>query len=408
MTEEGLADWTGSCLLGKASGDGIASYKDNYIQTITGKMVAGVPTGVVRVDYSRGGYFVGTLKDGEAHGFGLNMEPWGEGYEGNWVDGFRHGDGTYIHSDGRRIPGVWRKGSGLVSSWYVDDKTGCNINLSPMNDPEGEASWAGECINEKAEGKGTVFWSISEDGAPRRRTITFTGELVKGVISGEGVWFDVDVFTNVTHTTTIKAVWKNGEINGQGQEVKISDFTNKSSMDKIVRSYEGGYEFGDFSGDGRLEEVKGYSDNSTFTLMQQGSFADNFFHGVGKEIREFTSSTGDKSYEEREGRFEKNNFVGHGRKFEKTTDGTIIKVTFDDDVNSGGTGTVAYANGDRFSGTVDDYGGPSKGYCDFPSASFKGDCRRNSINVSEGQGAFCLVAVNQLDECLLLISSWVE
>jgi len=408
MTEEGLANWTGPCTLGKANGEGVATYTDSYIQTITGEMVYGIPTGIVRIDYGRGSYFVGTRRKGEAHGFGVNMESWGEGYEGNWADGFRHGEGIYIHSDGRRTPGVWRKGTGLVSSWYVDAKTGCEINLAPMNEPVGEASWTGDCIKGKAEGSGTISWSVSENGAPTRSTITFTGDLAEGVISGKGLWLEVDVFSNVTQTTTIEAVWKNGEINGDGREVRVSNFTEKDPFDKIVRSYEGGFKAGEFSGDGKLKEIKNYSNNGIHTVVKEGSFSDNFFDGIGKEIRETTSPTGGNSYEELKGLFEKNNFAGHGRMLEKTIDGKTTIARFDGDVNDGGMGTVSYANGDKFSGVIEYHSGPKTGYRDFPSVEFKGDCRRNSIDFSQDYGSSCLVAAGRTNDCLIQISNWIN
>ncbi len=310
MTEDGLATWTGTCKFGRAEGEGTATYKDFYIPSITGKMVDGVPTGIVKVNYERDDYYIGTLLNGEYHGYGLNMYSWGEGYEGNWVEGFRHGKGVYIHADGRRTLGIWRKGQ-LVRSWHVDARTGCKFNWAPYYGPVGEATWSGDCSNGIAEGAGTISWSSSDQGAPISSHITFTGKLVGGMLRGEGIWIQVDTYRNVVKEKTIEAHWRNGEINGFGREVKISTFTDKRNLAKITRSYEGLYDLGKFSGDGQSDEVTTYTNGNKAILMRQGQFSDNFLHGTGRETQEFSYADGYTRHTESVGQFKKNQFLEH-------------------------------------------------------------------------------------------------
>ena len=154
-TKEGPAHWNGECRGGLAQGDGVARYEDDYIESIEGEMTDGVPNGNVTIRYSDGGYYQGEVVDGEFHGFGTLMEPWGEGYSGNWSNGRRDGEGEYITADSRRIAGVWNQDR-LLGSWYADPNTGCRVWWRAEDDPVGEVSWSGRCVNGMAHGYGRV------------------------------------------------------------------------------------------------------------------------------------------------------------------------------------------------------------------------------------------------------------
>jgi len=278
MTENGLAAWTAHCVNGKAQGDGIATYEDDYIVTIKGKMVDGAPNGVVRVNFVRGDYYEGTRLNGHNHGYGLHMRSWGEGFEGNWAEGFRQGKGVYIHEDGKRTPGVWRKDV-LVGSWYADPKTGCELLWAPYNDPIGVANWIGACVNGKASGTGKVVWSVSDNGGMVRSNINFSGTLVEGVIQGAGVWNETDEYTNVIHNKIIQATWQDGEIVGSGRETITSNFIGESSLNKTVRTYEGQFELGKLSGSGQLEKITEYSNGDRGVSVKDGVFVNGKLSG---------------------------------------------------------------------------------------------------------------------------------
>ena len=45
----------------------------------------------------------------------------GEIYSGDWVNGYRHGQGTYTYTDGYTYGGEWVQGRYLLDGEYIDD-----------------------------------------------------------------------------------------------------------------------------------------------------------------------------------------------------------------------------------------------------------------------------------------------
>ena len=71
------------------------------------------------------GKYVGQIKNGEPHGYGVFTYQNGERYEGEWKDGKRHGKGKYLDEDGREFKGEWKDGGGEgkgTITWKNGDK----------------------------------------------------------------------------------------------------------------------------------------------------------------------------------------------------------------------------------------------------------------------------------------------
>lgn len=59
---------------------------------------------------TRGGTYVGEVKDGEPHGKGTFTGQDGRKYEGDWIEGRPHGQGKHSCPDGSIEIGRWEKG----------------------------------------------------------------------------------------------------------------------------------------------------------------------------------------------------------------------------------------------------------------------------------------------------------
>lgn len=410
-TDDGPALWTGKCVNGLAQGVGTATFEDSYIATIKGEYDGGVPSGIVRLEYSSGGYYEGGRRDGEPHGYGIRMEPWGEGYEGHWVDGFKDGDGIYIRSDGTRISGTWRQRHGFEGGWYTDRTTDCRFWWGASSDPGGEATWSGPCIDGKASGEGIVTWSLSKNETRLESEVRFGGTIIDGYIQGGGSWHQVRYNSNVVTTSVFNGTWKDGQRIGHGIETRTGEYLEPDSLDKVVVTYEGDWYADEYGGTGRREEIKYSRDGRTETLIEDGMFANNMLNGEGRSVREILDATGDTWLERSEGKFENRQFLGYGQvEFERTTETTVISsnAMYPTEIWNGGTGVVSYADGSRFEGTVDATGSPTKGECTLTSTNYSGACVAHTVKTSDWSGEIWLVNPYELEKPLLKIGTWAN
>ncbi|MBK8196951.1 MAG: hypothetical protein IPK75_01180 [Acidobacteria bacterium] len=410
-TDEGPALWAGKCVDGLAQGNGTATFEDSYIATITGEYDRGVPLGIVRVEYSGGGYYEGGLRDGEPHGFGIDMESRGEGYEGRWIDGFKDGDGIYIRSDGTRISGSWNARRGFQGSWYTDRTTGCQFWWRASADPVGEATWSGPCINGKANGEGIVTWSLSENGTPLKSEVRFRGTIIDGYIQGDGNWHQVQYYSNVVTTSKFDGTWKDGQRTGHGVEKRTSEYRESDSLDKVVVTYEGDWYADEYGGTGRREEITFSRDGRTEKLIEDGMFADNMLNGEGVSVREILYVTGDSFLERSKGKFENRQFRGYGQFEFKRTTGIAVNsgsATYPTEISNGGTGVVNYADGSQFEGEVDATGSPTKGECVLKSVNYSGACVAQTVKTSDWSHETWLVSPNERETLLFRIGTWVN
>ncbi|MBW8241430.1 hypothetical protein K1F50_01370 [Muricauda oceani] len=87
-------------------------------------------------------HYIGQVKDGKAHGFGVALLETGSRYEGEWANNQRHGEGTFYWADGEYYVGS-----------YKDDKRN---GYGTYYWPNGE-KYTGEWKNDKRSGTGKFY-----------------------------------------------------------------------------------------------------------------------------------------------------------------------------------------------------------------------------------------------------------
>ena len=97
-------NWWGSCVDGKASGEGRAVWHGTFGHTYEGSMQAGKAHGYGTHDLS-GSRYEGEFRDGVRWGEGIEVWADGARYEGGWRDDAMHGQGTWTDADGRYVGG---------------------------------------------------------------------------------------------------------------------------------------------------------------------------------------------------------------------------------------------------------------------------------------------------------------
>jgi hypothetical protein len=87
----------------QASTSGVTIGKDTnqYGETYEGEYVNGLKHGKGKLTFSDGRVYEGDFVNGKFHGKGKIIDPNGGGYEGDFADGYMNGKGKYIYSDGR-------------------------------------------------------------------------------------------------------------------------------------------------------------------------------------------------------------------------------------------------------------------------------------------------------------------
>ena len=96
--------WSGTCVDGKASGEGRLTFLDNdYVYE--GTMNAGLMQGHGAIISSDGYRYEGAWDDGEPHGHGFESLASGEQYKGAFQEGKRYGYGIYTTVSGDLFEG---------------------------------------------------------------------------------------------------------------------------------------------------------------------------------------------------------------------------------------------------------------------------------------------------------------
>lgn len=108
-------------------------------ETQTGVLYFSSPQGV-KIQY------VGEIKNGKAHGFGMGIWETGHKYEGYWQDGMKEGNGIYRFANGEAYCGIFvsnkRLGNGVyffkngdryAGAWNVDVREGLGAIVSKTN-----------------------------------------------------------------------------------------------------------------------------------------------------------------------------------------------------------------------------------------------------------------------------------
>lgn len=103
-------------------------------------------------------HYIGQVKDGKAHGFGVALLDTGSRYEGEWANNQRHGEGTFYWADGEYYVGsykndkrngfgtyYWPNGEKYTGQWENDKRSG----VGKFYDAEGEVVAGGEWEDDK-------------------------------------------------------------------------------------------------------------------------------------------------------------------------------------------------------------------------------------------------------------------
>ncbi|WP_421807229.1 MORN repeat-containing protein [Flagellimonas sp.] len=103
-------------------------------------------------------HYIGQVKNGKAHGFGVALLETGSRYEGEWENNQRHGEGTFYWPDGEYYVGTyqndkrsgygtyyWPNGEKYTGQWKDDKRSG----TGKFYDAEGEIVAGGEWSDDK-------------------------------------------------------------------------------------------------------------------------------------------------------------------------------------------------------------------------------------------------------------------
>lgn len=103
-------------------------------------------------------HYIGQVKDGKAHGYGIALLDTGTRYVGNWKDNQRHGQGTFYWPDGEYYTGqfandlrngfgtyFWPNGEKYAGQWKEDKRSGSG----KFFDSEGDVVASGEWNEDK-------------------------------------------------------------------------------------------------------------------------------------------------------------------------------------------------------------------------------------------------------------------
>jgi hypothetical protein len=163
----------------------------NIIPQYEGDYVDGQRHGHGTMVWPDGKRYEGDWVDGKEHGHGTYVWANGNHYEGDYVDGQKHGHGTYVWANGDRYEGdfvegtlqgrgigVWGNGKRYEGDW-VDGK---EHGHGTMVMPDG-ARYEGDWANGKMHGHGTMAWP---NGA------LYDGAWVNGNRTGHGTFVTAD------------------------------------------------------------------------------------------------------------------------------------------------------------------------------------------------------------------------
>ena len=247
---------------------------------------------------NKGNSYTGAFKNSQPHGAGAWKGASGNCYTGNWKAGAFHGQGTYTWEDGTKYVGSFfeDKFHGRAAKFEADGSLkyeGMWWNDEYISDMEPAVSAAarclgavvcavyfpravvaGLCLRQKAV---SLARSRAVHGAPaqattatdmatvdpRGRAAVYTGDVVDGLMDGNGTLVVTQAGPNMGNSFT--GQFKAGKMHGMGT------WTGASG-----NSYEGGWVNGTFHGQGTYT----WADGTKYV----GEFMDDMFHGNGKKF----------------------------------------------------------------------------------------------------------------------------
>jgi len=279
-----------------------------------GDFVNGFREGFGSYIFSSGASYVGSWKGGTYDGVGTFIWAKGDKYIGEWKNGKQDGQGKYIYTSGEVVTGKWENGEYQGDYSNYSKKTGCIsgdcTNGTGTYKWENGDKYIGKFENEKLNGQGTYTFASGE---------YYTGSWVKGKRNGYGknVYTDGDIS---------EGIWEDDRFVG-----KSTNYTGCVSGD-----CENGYgvyvwESGEkFEGNWVSKQRNGYGTN----IWKSGSKYVGYWKNdlrEGEGTLYYTDGTSKKGF------WKADKFIG-----EKT--GCISGDC------ASGYGTYVWANGDRYEG----------------------------------------------------------
>lgn len=155
--------------------------------------------------YEDGSTYEGTIKCGKYNGKGKRIYPSEEDdefvsyYNGDWVDGIQHGQGTYLHQSGWKYEGSWVNGvmSG-IGKFYFHDGT----------------IYKGDVENNNMNGTGKYYRIVNLMTDKRKLVVNksniYVGQWVDGVFNGQGTYY------HLNQKPWYVGHWRNGVCHGSG------------------------------------------------------------------------------------------------------------------------------------------------------------------------------------------------
>eukprot|EP00758_Cryptobia_borreli_P000989 Tbor_TRINITY_DN1838_c0_g1::TRINITY_DN1838_c0_g1_i1::g.23051::m.23051 len=110
-----------------------------YLPCYHGDYVRGFRTGQGVMKNRDGSVYKGDFRDNKRHGQGMFYYVNGDVYSGEWAEGLKHGFGTYRFIDGGEYRGEWCKGRFVEGQWIMSDGVYYEGKFDKKNRPGDDA-----------------------------------------------------------------------------------------------------------------------------------------------------------------------------------------------------------------------------------------------------------------------------
>ncbi|MDX1458862.1 MAG: PEGA domain-containing protein [Marinobacter sp.] len=224
ISKDGFKSWTQSIALDAGESLTLMGQLEEFtrVEYRNGTWIAGVKTGDGSYTDDTGLKYEGHFINGEFHGEGTAWYPDGARYEGDWQAGVRHGEGIYRTADNSSYTGQ-----------FADNEFNGQGTLTLANGDILTGQWQDSALN----GHGSL---TTADG------MLYVGSFRHGEFHGEGTL----TYPDGRH---YEGEFSNGNFHGAGSEVFASG-----------KKYQGQYIDGKFHGKGLLLNPNGSSIEATF------------------------------------------------------------------------------------------------------------------------------------------------
>ena len=337
------------------TGGGIETETTKWRLTAEGKMFR-----KARQRYPNGDIYDGEWLEGKRHGRGVYAYRSGDKFVGEFAHGMREGFGVFVGADGdingltvrgRRYEGEWKngrmEGRGLFvhgdgNSYDGDFKDGKPHGRGVFTYANGDR-FDGQFVRGKWSGKGTLKYGSGD---------AYEGELYAGRFHGYGTYSWADGGGSYVGT------WHNGLKHGRGRRI----FSNGNT-------YEGDFKDGKAEGEGTMSfssgdvyvgdfEEDGYHGNGVITYAYGDRYEGQFMKGVPYGRGKYTYSDGGYyrgeylallDYYEHGVKFPNANGKRHGKGVRVWASGNKYEGDWADD-KPHGKGVFTWSSGDKYVG----------------------------------------------------------